>query len=74
MVIESSYDNILLRRHKDILEKERVIEDFKVYSEHKDILKTSMAVCSVILGCNMVILDNNSFDDSLMQLKEVLNK
>ncbi len=74
VVIESSYDNILLRRHKDILEKERVIEDFKVYSEHKDILKTSMAVCSVILGCNMVILDNNSFDDSLMQLKEVLNK
>ncbi len=74
VVIESSYDNILLRRQKDILEKQRIIESFKVFNEHKNILRIAMAVCSVILGCNLLILNNNEFDDSLSRLKEVLNK
>jgi adenylate kinase len=74
VLIESSYDNILFRRQRDILKKKRIMENFKVFTEHNNILKVSMAVCSVILGCNLLILDNNNFDNSLNKLKEVLDK
>ena len=74
VMIESSYDNIILRRQMDILKKQRIIENLKVFTEHNNLLKDSMAVCSVILGCNFIILDNNNFDNSLHQLKKVLDK
>lgn len=74
VVIESSYDNVLKRRQKDILEKKRNIQDLKGFKEHKGILRISMAVCSVILGCNFLILENNDFESSLERLKEVLDK
>lgn len=74
IIIESSYDNIISRRRKDIQKKIRVIEKFKDFREYEDILRVSMAVCSVILGCNLVILNNNNFNNSLNQLINVLNK
>lgn len=74
VVIESSYDNILFRRQMDILKKQRIIENLQVFTDHNDLLKYSMAVCSVILGCNLLIIDNNNFDNSLYQLKKVLDK
>ena len=74
VIVESSYENILMRRQLDILKKQRIIENFKTFSQHNNILRVSMAVCSVILGCNLLILDNNNFDNSLNKLKEVLDK
>jgi adenylate kinase len=74
IVIESSYDNILFRRQLDILKKERIIENIKSFNEHNNLLKVSMAVCSVILGCYLLILNNNNFDNSLNQLMKALDK
>lgn len=74
VLIESSYDNILKRRQKDILEKKRNIQDLKGLNEHKNILRISMAVCSVILGCNFLILENNNYYSSLNRLKEILDR
>ena len=74
VVIEASYDNVLKRRQKDILEKKRDIQGLKGFNEHKEMLRISMAICSVILGCNFLILENNNFDSSLNRLKEVLDK
>lgn len=74
VVVESSYENVLKRRRKDILEKKRDIQNFKSFNEHKEILRTSMAVCSSIVGCNFVIMENNDFDSSLSCLMEVLDK
>ena len=72
VVIESSYDNILLRRRKDIGKKQRSIEEFHAFREHKDILRVSMAVCSVLSGCNLVFLENNEFSNTLSRLIKVL--
>ena len=70
VIIESSKDNILRRRHKDA--KERIIDTIKSLNEHMSILRTSMASCSAILGCNLIILNNDDFEDCFAKLKNLL--
>ena len=70
VVIESSKDNILQRRHKDT--KERITDTIKSLKEHINILRTSMAICSAILGCNLIVLENDDFEDCFTKLKDIL--
>ncbi|MEN6291522.1 MAG: adenylate kinase [Methanobacterium sp.] len=70
VVIESSKDNILQRRHKDT--KERIIDTINSLNEHMNILRTSMAVCSAILGCNLIVLENDNLEDCFLKLKNLL--
>ena len=70
VVIESSKDNILQRRHKDT--KERIIDTINSLTEHMIMLRISMAVCSAILGCNLAVLENDDFEDCLTKLKNLL--
>lgn len=69
-MIESSKDNILQRRTKD--SKERIIETAKSLKEHMDILKVTMAACSAILGCNLILLKNDDFQACLEDMKNIL--
>ena len=70
VVIESSKDNILGRRRKDT--KERIIDTIKSLNEHLNMLRTSMAVCSALLGCNLIVLENDDFEDCFAKLKNLL--
>ena len=70
VIIESSKDNILQRRHKDT--KERITDTINSLEEHMSILRTSMASCSAILGCNLIILENDDFEDCLSKLGNLL--
>lgn len=70
VVIESSVDNILNRRHKDT--KERIVDTIKSLKEHMNMLKISMAVCSTFLGCNLAVLENDDFKDCFVKLKNLL--
>jgi adenylate kinase len=70
VIIESSKDNILQRRHKDI--KERIIDTIKSLKEHMKILRITMAACSVVSGCNLIILKNDDFEDCLAKMKDLL--
>ena len=70
VVIESSKDNILGRRRKDT--KERIIDTIKSLNEHMNMLRTSMAVCSALLGCNLIVLENDDFEDCFKELKNLL--
>lgn len=72
LVIEASEDKILFRRHKD--PKERIDDSLNTLKQHKNILRTTMAICSVIYGCNLAILKNDNFDDCLMQMRNLLGK
>lgn len=72
IIVESSYDDVLIRRQNDNERKKRLLEDYNVFTDHKNILRVSMAVCSVIFGSYLVILENDSFDDTLNQLKNIL--
>ncbi|WP_414469083.1 AAA family ATPase [Methanobacterium sp. ACI-7] len=71
VIIEAKKENILLRRNMDT--KERIIDTYKSLNEHMEILKTTMASCSAILGCNLAILENNDFQKCLNDLKNILN-
>jgi len=72
LVIEASEDKILFRRHKD--PKERITDTLSSLKEHKNILRTTMAICSVIYGCNLAILKNDHFNDCLIQMRNLLGK
>ena len=70
VLVESSKDNILGRRKKDT--KERIIDTVKSLKEHMDILRITMATCSAILGCNLIIFQNDDFEICLENMKNVL--
>ena len=70
VIIESSRDNILQRRHKDT--KERLIDTIKSLTEHMGFLRIAMAVCSVIGDCNLIILKNDDFEDCLAKMRNLL--
>lgn len=70
VIIESSKDNILQRRHEDT--KERIIDTIKSLKEHMNFLRITMAVCSAISGCNLLILNNDDFEDCLAKMKNLL--
>lgn len=70
VLIESSMENILIRRSKDT--KERIIDTVKSLKEHMDILRVTMTVCSAILGCNLIILKNDNFKACLEDMERIL--
>ena len=70
VIVESSKDNILQRRHKDT--KERIVDTIKSLKEHMRMLRIAMASCSAILGCNLMILNNDDFEDCLTKTRNLL--
>lgn len=73
VIIESSEENILKRRHVD-KSKKRVIEEIKSIREHMEMLRGSMLACSVLVGCTVAILKNNAFDECLEKMVRLLSK
>ena len=71
IIVESSYDKIIMRRYEDAA-RIRTLEDMKDVKEHMEILRMSMTVCSVIYGSYLTLLDNDNFEKCLNELKEVL--
>lgn len=72
IIIESSYENIMKRRSSDP-DKPRPLEDRAKITEQMELLRTSMAVCSVFLGSYFNVLENNDFKVSLENLKTLLS-
>lgn len=70
VIVESSKDNILQRRHKDT--KERIVDTIKSLNEHMSMLRIAMASCSAILGCNLMVLNNDDFEDCVIKLRNLL--
>ena len=70
ILIESLKENILIRRKKD--SKKRIIDTIKSLKEHMDILRITLTACSVILGCNLIILNNDDFEACLEDMEKVL--
>lgn len=73
IIIESTCINIMERRHNDP-SKRRIIEDIKSIKEHMKLLRSSIATCSVILGCTFTVLQNDDFDECLDELVDILGK
>ncbi len=71
ILVESSYEQIIKRRIND-QERTRPVEKWKTLKEDIELLRTSMAVCSVLLNSIFVILDNHEFEESLNTLKSYL--
>jgi len=72
IIIESSYEDIIKRRHADSLKK-RIIQKQDTLIEHTKMLRIAMASASARLGCNLVILKNHNFEDCLKKLKTILS-
>ncbi len=70
ILIESSKENILLRRKKD--SKKRLIDTIKSLKEHMEVLKTTMASYSAMFGSNFMILQNDDFEVCVESMKKVL--
>ncbi len=71
VVIESSKDKIFRQRNEDT--KKRINDTIKSLKEHMDILRITMASCSVVLGCNLAVLNNDNFEECLMKMKNLLS-
>jgi adenylate kinase len=71
VVVESSYENITIRRYTDE-SRDRCMEDVKSVEEHMKMLRMSMIACSIICGSYLTILDNDNFEKCLNELKDVL--
>jgi adenylate kinase len=68
ILVESSYEQIIKRRIND-QERTRPVESWKTLKEEMELLRTSMAVCSVLLNSLFVILNNDEFERSVSALK-----
>jgi adenylate kinase len=73
VIVESSLENIMFRRKKDVY-KERIKDDFRSLSDHMQMLRTSMIVCSVFLGSTVYILNNENLKQSKIEMVNLLNK
>jgi adenylate kinase len=71
IVVESSYENITMRRYVDE-SRDRCLEDMKSVEEHMEMLRMSMMACSIICGSYLKVLDNDNFERCLNELKDVL--
>jgi adenylate kinase len=71
LIVESSKDKIFRQRNKDA--KKRIIDTIESLTEHMDVLRNTMASCSVILGCNFAVLENDNFEECLIQMKNILS-
>ncbi|MDI6645030.1 MAG: AAA family ATPase [Methanobacteriaceae archaeon] len=72
-MIQASYEDVLERRIRDKTKK-RIIESFKTFKNHENILRNSMGISSVIYGCNFFIIENNDFIECREKLIEVLTE
>jgi adenylate kinase len=72
IIVESSYENIIMRRYHD-KSRVRVLENFKEVTEHMEMLRMSMMACSVIQGSYLNLIDNDNFDECLNELKHILS-
>lgn len=68
ILVEASYEDIIQRRIND-QSKSRPLEDIK---EHMILLRVAMANCSALIGCPLVILENNDFNKTLDHMKTYL--
>lgn len=68
ILVEASYENIIQRRIRD-QSKSRPLDSIK---EHMMLLRVAMANCSALIGCSLVILENNDFNTTLDQMKTYL--
>ncbi len=72
VIVESSYENIIMRRYHD-KSRVRVLENLKEVTEHMEMLRMSMMACSVIHGSYLNLIDNDNFDKCLNELKHILS-
>lgn len=70
-LIESMEDKIIKQRNKDT--KIRIKDDIKSLKEHIDILRSTMAICSVLFCCNLVIIENEDWGECLNKMENILN-
>ncbi|MBI5681339.1 MAG: AAA family ATPase [Methanobacterium sp.] len=70
-VIESLEDKILKQRNKDT--KIRIVDNIKSLKEHMGILRNTMAICSVLFACNLVIMKNDDLEECLNKMENILN-
>jgi adenylate kinase len=70
-VIESLEDRILKQRNKDT--KIRIVDTIGSLKEHMSILRNTMAICSVMFDCNLVIMKNNDLEECLNKMENILN-
>ena len=71
IIVESSYENIILRRYRD-KSRIRILEDLKDVKEHMEMLRMTMMACSVIYGSYLSLVDNDNFEKCLDELKHIL--
>ena len=71
IVVESSYENITMRRYSDEF-RDRCLEDMKSVTEQMEMLRMSMMACSIICGSYLKVLVNDNFERCLNELKDVL--
>lgn len=71
ILVESSYENIIMRRIDDS-NRVRPVEDLRSLSEEMGLLRTTMAVSSALFNSLFVILDNREFEESVDTLKSYL--
>jgi len=72
VVVEASYENILLRRIGDKT-RNRPIVDLKTFKEQVQLLRMSMMSASVLCGAFLKILYNDDFDSCLDDLVNLLS-
>jgi adenylate kinase len=68
ILVEASFEDIIRRRIHD-KSKSRPLENIK---EHMMLLRVAMANCSALMGCPLVILENNDFSKTIDQMKTYL--
>jgi adenylate kinase len=71
IVVEASYEQIIQRRMSD-KDRNRPIDNIKILNEQMEILRKSMMVCSVVCDSYLKVIDNDNFQDSLNEIKDVL--
>ncbi|NYB52187.1 MAG: AAA family ATPase [Methanobacteriaceae archaeon] len=71
IIIEASIDDILRRRNFDLV-KERLMEKEQTLKNHMQILRYTMSSISSILGCNLVILNNQDFKTCQKELELII--
>jgi adenylate kinase len=72
VVVEASYENILLRRMNDKT-RNRPTVDLKTFKEQVQLLRMSMMSASVLCGAFLKILCNDDFDICLNELVNLLS-
>lgn len=72
-MVNAPYEDVLKRRIDDKTKK-RIIESFKTFKEHENILRNSMGISSVICGFTFFIIENNEFQECREKMIEVLTE